>query len=143
MLRLRRVAVLRAALASLILTEAACAHAPAAFAFEVVPPPKTVQRPHRAAWACAVAGAGLVGASFPLTSSANRRYRAYLDEGDPAAIPARWDASVRADRTATASLLAGEALLVGAAWLGFVHRPHESHVALEVSPARCALSCRF
>lgn len=134
---------LRAAIASLLIIEAACAHAPAASAFEVLPRPQAEHRSHRAAWAFAVVGAGLVGASFPLAATANERYREYLDETSPDAIPGRWDASVRADRVASGSLLAGEALLAAGTWLRFVHRPGARRVALDLGPARCALSCRF
>lgn len=134
---------LRAAIASLLILEAASAHAPAAFAFEVVPRMQAVHRSHRVAWACALTGAGLVGASFPLAASANNRYRAYLSETSPDAIPGRWGASVRADHLASGSLLAGEALLAAGIWLRFIHRSGEPRVALDLGPARCALSCRF
>jgi hypothetical protein len=134
---------LRAAIASLLILEAACAHAPAASAFEVVPRLPAVHRSHRAAWVCALAGAGLVGASFPLATSANSRYRDYLAETTPDAIPGRWAASVRADRLASGSLLAGEALIAAGTWLRFIHRPGGPGVALDLGPARCALSCRF
>ena len=143
MLHPRRAALLRASVAGLLIAQAACAHAPAAFAFEVVPRPAEVHRPHRAAWACAIAGAGLLAASFPLTHAADERYHEYMVETDPSRLDGRWDASVRADRIATGSVLAGEVLLATATWLGFVHRPHEQRLALEVGPARCALSCRF
>jgi hypothetical protein len=135
--------LLRAAVASLWIAEAACAFAPAASAFEVVPRVQPVQRPHRAAWACLIAGAGLVGASFPLGTAADRRYHDYLVESDPAAIPGRWNASLRADRVASGSLLAGEALLATGTWLRFIRRERGPGVALELGPARCALSCRF
>ena len=143
MLHLRPAALFRASVASLLIAQAAGACAPAAFAFEVVPRATPVHRSHLAAWGCALAGAGLVGASFPLTTTADRRYHAYLGETDPAAITGRWNACVRADRVATGSLLVGETLLAAGTWLGFVHRPHESRVALELDPTRCALSCRF
>ena len=143
MLHPRPAALLRASVASLLIAEAVCALAPAAFAFEVMPEPRVVHRSQCAAWACALAGAGLVGASFPLTTAANRRYDEYLRETAPDAIAGRWNSSRRADRIASGSLLAGEALLATGTWLGFVHRPHERTVALELGPARCALSCRF
>jgi hypothetical protein len=139
----RPAGLLRAAIASLVILGAACAHAPAASAFEVLPRPQAVHRSQRAAWACALAGAGLVGASFPLATTADRRYRDYLAETTPDAIPGRWDASVRADRFASGSLLAGEVLLATGTWLRFIHRPGERRVALDLGPARCALSCRF
>ena len=141
--RPRRAALLRAVLASLVVTGAACAQARAALAFEVMPRPAQPHRPHVAAYACLAAGAGLIGASFPLTATADRRYAEYLSETDPGAIEGRWSASVRADHVATGSLLAGEALLVTGVWLRFIHRPHDSRVSLRVGPARCALACAF
>jgi hypothetical protein len=134
---------LHAALVTVILALAACAHARAAFAFEAIPRQSPVRRPHRAAYACALAGAGLVAASFSLADRADRRYGLYLEETDPAAIPGRWSATVRADRVASGSLMAGEALLAVATYLRFIRQPASPRVALEVGPARCAVSCRF
>lgn len=125
-----------------VLAGAVCAARPAP-AFEIVPRATEAHRSHRAAWACAVAGASLIGLSFPLAEAADRRYGEYLRETRPDAIPGRWDATVRADRMASASLLGGEALLVGAAWLGFVHPGPPARVSLRVEPARCAVCCRF
>jgi len=143
MQHVRPAGLLRAAIASLLILEAACAHAPAASAFEVVPRAREVHRSHRAAWVCAIAGAGLVAASFPLAATANDRYGEYLSETAPDAIPGRWNAAVHADRVASGSLLAGEALLVAGTWLRFIHRPDPPRVALDLGPTRCALSCRF
>ena len=143
MQHVRPAGLLRAAIAGLLIIEAACAHAPAASAFEVVPRTHEVHRSHRAAWACVIAGAGLVAASFPLAATANDRYGEYLAETVPDAIPGRWNATIRADRVASGSLLAGEALLVAGTWLRSIHRPDERRVALDLGPTRCALSCRF
>ncbi len=126
-----------------LLLAAVCAPAQAAFAFEVVPRPAPVHRPHKAAWLCAAAGAGLVAASFSLSDRADRRYDAYLHEADPARIDARWRETVNADRLASGSLLGGEALLVGAVWLGFLRPSPASRVALVATGDRCAVSLRF
>ena len=139
----RLAALLRAAVASLVILGAACAHARAAFAFEVIPRATPPHRSYFAAYACALAGAGLLGSSFPLGSAADRRYSEYLRETDIAAIGSRWDASVRADRVASGSLIAGEALVVTGVWLRFIRRPHEPRVALVVTPERCAFACSF
>jgi heme A synthase len=139
----RTAAWLHAALVGVLVTGAVCAPARAAFAFEVVPRLVEPRRPHAAAYACALAGAGLIGASFPLADDADRRYRTYEREADPTRIAGRWDATVRADRLASGALLTGEALLATAVWLRFLQRPGEHHVALEVAPARCAVSCSF
>ncbi len=122
---------------------ASCASAQAASPFELVPRSEPPARSHWAAYTCAAAGAGLLVASFPLRDTADRRYAEYLTETDPTRIGARWDASVRADRVANGSLLAGEALLATAVWLRFVHRPHAAPVALTVGPSSCVLSLRF
>lgn len=113
------------------------------FAFEVIPRASAPHRPHRAALACATMGAGLVAASFPLAKTADRRYQEYLGEVNIARIEHRWQASVRADRTASASLLAGEALVATAAYLRFIRRPATERVALVVAPSRCAVCLRF
>lgn len=122
---------------------AACAWAQAADSFQVVPRAVRDHTPHRAAWACAIAGVGLIAASFPLSDLADRRYEAYLSETDPAAVEDRYQATLRADRLASASLLTGEALLVGAVWLRFVRRSNPPRASLVVLPDRCALRLRF
>ena len=132
-----------AVLVGAVFAGAACADARAAFAFEAVPREPPVHHPHRAAYACALVGAGLIAASFPLADAADRRYGEYLRETNPDAIPSRWDRTVQADRIASGSLLAGEALLVTAVWLRFIHHPADARMALELGPARCAVSCSF
>lgn len=122
---------------------AACAVARAAEPFPVVPRPEGPRPSHRAAWACAIAGAGLVAASFPLSDRADRRYAEYLAETDPSAVEDRYNATRRADHLASASLLAGEALVVTAVWLAFVRKPSPPRAALVVGPDRCAVSVRF
>ncbi|HTR97895.1 MAG TPA: hypothetical protein VMH61_08340 [Candidatus Acidoferrales bacterium] len=143
MLRSRPAALLRAAALSAMLLQAALAPARAASPFEVVPRPVAARGPRRAAACCAVGGVGLVVASFPLKQLADRRYDAYLSEADPARIESRWDATLRADRMANGSLLAGEGLLALAVYLQFVRPSHDAPVALVVEPSRCALALRF
>ncbi len=127
---------------------AACAHAQAASAFEVIPRRAKVRHSYRAVWLTAFAGAGLVAGSFPLAHESDRRYERYLGETDVAAIDARFAATTRMDRLASAALLTGEGLLATAVWLRFVHRNAEPHrtpsrLTLEVEPSRCAVSLRF
>jgi len=143
MLRRITAAMLFALAVSGTFQEAAGADARAASPFELVPRTVPARHPRRAAFACAALGCGLVAASFPLADAADRRYEEYLVEGDPSRIESRWQASVRADRIASGALLSGEALLAGALWLAFLHRPHDAHVTLLVTPERCALACRF
>lgn len=143
MLRRWAAALLLASAATGAPNGAVCAFAQAADSFEVVPRPVPDRTPHRAAWVCAVAGAGLVAASFPLADLAERRYADYLAETDVAAIEDRFQATVRADRMAGASLVAGEALLVTALWLRFVRRPGRPPASLVVLPDRCAIRLRF
>lgn len=136
-------ALLNAVLVGSLLTGAACADARAAFAFERIPLREPDRHPHKAAYACALAGAGLIGMSFPLATTADRRYGDYLNETRIDLIPGRWDRTVRADHVASGALLAGESLLVTAAWLRFVRHPGESRVAFDARPDRCAVSFSF
>lgn len=122
---------------------AVCAHAQAAVPFEVLPRQVSPRRPHRAAWVCAVAGVGLIGASFPLAQSADRRYAQYLSATMPADIRDRWDATVRMDHLASGALLGGEVLFATAVYLRFVRRPNETRLSVAATPSRCALSYRF
>ena len=124
-------------------SSAAGAPAQAVDSFEVVPRKASVRPTHRTAWAFALAGAGLVAASFPLADLADRRYASYLEASDPGVLEDRYDASVRADRLSSASLIAGETLIAGAVWLRFVHRPHPPRASLLVLPDRCAVRLRF
>lgn len=122
---------------------AARAFAQAADSFEVVPRPVAAPGPHRAAWLCAIAGVGLVAASFPLSDLADRRYDEYLAESDPAKVEDRYQATRRADRFASASLLAGESLVLTAVWLRFVRRSPPPRASVVVLPDRCAVRLRF
>ena len=122
---------------------AVCAHAQAAVPFEVLPRPVAPRQSHRAAWVCAAAGVGLIGASFPLSQAADRRYAEYLSATTLADIRDRWDATVRTDHLASGALLGGEALLATAVYLRFIRRPHEARLSVDATPSRCALSYRF
>ncbi len=133
---------IRGALAAL-LVGAACAHAPAALAFETLERLREPPRPHRAAYAFMIAGAGLVAASFPLTDAADRRYGEYLRETDIGRIESRWNRTVWADRIASGSLLTGESLLVLGTYLRFIRHAKADRVALAVGPGRCAVSLSF
>lgn len=128
---------------SLLPMLAACAHAQAAFAFEQVPRPVEEHESHRAAYLCALAGAGLIGASFPMADEADRRYLRYLTETDLARIDDRFHATVRMDRLASASLLTGEGLLATAVYLRFLRHPAGARLTLVVEPSACAVSWRF
>ena len=122
----------------------ACAHAQEETPFEVVPRRPTGQASHRTAYLIALAGAGLVVASFPLEHAADQRYAEYLQETDVTKLDEEFAATERMDRLASGSLLVGEALLATAVWLRFVHHPSVQHrVTLAVRPDRCALSLRF
>lgn len=151
-MRRRVTALLVAGLASLAPDLAAGATAPAASSlpaeagspFEIVRREEPPARSHRLFWTLGVGGAALVAASFPMARAADRRYDDYLSETDPSQLDARFEATRRMDRLASASLWTGEAMLVTAVWLRFVrtHRPAD-RVSLTVEPARCAVSLRF
>lgn len=139
-----RPALVTAVLAAATLSWAAGARAEATSPFEVMPRHGAPGTSYRAAWVVAITGAALVAGSFPLAHEADRRYAAYLVETDVARIDARFDATTRMDRLASASLLTGEGLLATAVWLRFVHRPREhERVTFVVEPARCAVALRF
>jgi hypothetical protein len=131
----RKLAVVRGAL----LAVAVCASARTAFGFETLERLRPLPQPHRAAYACALLGAGLVAASFPLTDAADRRYVEYEHETNPSAIEGRWNATVHADHLASGALLGGESMLVAAVYLRFLRSPPNAPVALRIRPASCAL----
>ena len=133
-----------AGLASLAPDLAAGAPAPAASSFEIIPRPHAAQPAHRGAWLVGAAGITLIAASFPMAREADRRYDAYVGESDPSRLDARFAATTRMDRIASASLWTGEALLVTAVWLRFVREPKpNARVSLAVEPARCAVLLHF
>lgn len=143
-MRRRVTALFIAGLASLAPDLAAGAPAPAASSFEVMPRTRAAKPAHRGAWLVGAAGASLIAASFPMAREADRRYAAYVGERDPALLDARFGATTRMDRVASASLWTGEALLVTAVWLRFVREPKpDARVSLAVEPARCAVSLHF
>ena len=122
----------------------ACARAQTDTPFEVVPRKAANKTSHRLAYGLALAGAGLVIASFPLEHAADQRYAAYLGETDVSKLDDRFAATERMDRIASGSLLVGEALLATAVWIRFVHHPSAEHrVTLAMRADRCALSLRF
>jgi hypothetical protein len=136
-------ALVHAGLLAGTLTMAARASAQAASSFERVPLPTPAPAPHRAAWLLGGAGVALVGASFLWANTADDRYAAYLSETDAARIDGRWNATVRADRLASGSLIVGEAALAAAVYLRFIRRPDARHVTFLVEPDRCAVTWRF
>ena len=122
---------------------AARAQAQAASSFEQIPLPAPVHEPHRGAYALGAAGLVLIGSSFAWAHVADDRYDRYLAETDPGRIPARWNATVRADRLASGSLLTGETLLAAAVYLRFIRRPGTRALSINVGPDRCALAWHF
>ncbi len=110
--------------------------------FPVVSVPAPERRSGTLALGCAVGGLALIGASFAWRELGDRRYDEYLAETEPERIEDRWRATRRADQLANGSLIAGEALLAGAAWLYFVHRPHDA-VAVRLRPDAAALVVRW
>jgi hypothetical protein len=143
MLRRWTAALMLASAVAGVPLEAACAHAQAADSFESLPRQESGRSPHYGAWACGIAGVGLVLASFPLAEAADRRYQEYLTETDPARIEERYQATQHADYLASGALLTGEALVVSAIYLRFVRRPSPPRASVAVLPGRCAVSVRF
>src|SRR6185436_7692831 len=133
-------------------TWAAGADAPAASPFEVVPNRPDEGHAHKLALGIAITGVVLVAVSFPLAAEGDHRYEAYLAETDVSQIENRFQATLKMDNYAKASLLVGELLLATAVWMRFVQHSSESHAAspdtherltLDVRPDRCALALRF
>lgn len=135
--------LLAAALTTTGLETAACAPARAAEPFAQVPMPAPERRSHLLAYVSLVAGAGLIGASFPLADRAQASYEEYLNATDPEPISDLYDRTVRYDRLASGSLLAGEALIVTGIYLRFLRPPPPQRVSLVLGAGTCALSMRF
>lgn len=121
--------------------QASPAPADTASPFEVVARASTPRPSSKWAWITAIAGAALVGVSFPLADAADRRYDEYLAETDVTRIDERFRATQHMDRLASGALLAGEGLLGTAVWLRFVRG--ERRVALGVGADRCMLAVSF
>lgn len=136
-------AFLAAALLASTLSPAARAHAQAAEPFPEVPLPHAAARSHAGAYAAFLAGAGLIGASFVIGDRANDAYAEYLAATDPDRIEDRFERTRRLDGWATATLLAGEALVGAGIYLRFLRPSAEPGLALIVGPERCAFSLRF
>jgi hypothetical protein len=116
--------------------------ASAADPFETIPLPRPAPRSHRAAYACFLAGTGMITGSFALADRADRAYDHYLAASDPAEIGRRFDETTRYDRWSSATLLGGEALVAAGLYLRFLRRPSPP-VALWIAPGACAVSLRF
>ena len=110
--------------------------------FETVPLPQAVSRPHHAATACFLAGAGLIAGSFSLARHADRAYERYLTAQTPGDITRWYDESTRYDRWSSAALFGGEAAVATGLYLRFLRRPPPP-IALIVAPGACAVSFRF
>jgi len=136
-------ALLLAGLTILAPVPAVCAPAQTAVVFPPVETPAAERRSHTLAYITAASGLALIAGSFPLAEAADRRYDEYLTESDPRAIDARYDAVVRADRLASASLIAGEVLLATGVWLRWVRRAPEARLTWTAGPTRCAVHWRF
>jgi hypothetical protein len=122
---------------------AACASAQAAAPFEPLPVVAPEPASHGRAYATLLAGAGLVGLSFPLTDRANHAYSDYLAATDPAEVVRLYDRAVRFDRLSAAALLTGEAFFVAGVYLRFLSRPSVSRISVVLDMRRCAVSVRF
>ncbi len=116
--------------------------APSAPPFEVVPLPTPAVRPHRAAYACLVVGAGLIGGSFALAHRADRAYDRYLVAQVPGDIERWYDETTRYDRWSSGALLGGEALVAMGLYLRFLRRPPPP-TAFLIGPGACAVTYRF
>ena len=110
--------------------------------FETLPLPRPVQRPHPGAYACFLAGAGLIAGSFAIARRADDAYGRYLAAHEARDIAHWFDRTRSDDRLASGALLGGEALLATGVYLRFLRRP-ASPVALLIGANACAVSYRF
>lgn len=111
--------------------------------FPLVPLGGPERQPHGGAYVSLIAGAGLVGASFAISRSADDAYRDYLAATEPARITRLYDQAVRDDRLASAALLGGEALIAFGVYLRFIHRSGPHNLELTAAADRCAVSLSF
>lgn len=134
---------LAALLAAIVVSGAgASAAEPPRVPFEVVPLPPPAARPHRAAYLCLVAGAGLIAESYALSHRADKAYDRYLVARVPSDIERWFDETERYDRWSNASLLGGEALVATGLYLRFLRRQPPA-AAFLIGPGACAVSYRF
>ena len=110
--------------------------------FETVPLPTPVARPHKAAYACMAAGAGMIASSFWLADRADTAYDRYLTSRVPTDIRRWFDEATRYDQWSSGVLLGGEALVATGLYLRFLRRPTPP-VAVLLGPGACAVSYRF
>jgi hypothetical protein len=116
---------------------------PAAAPFPVVGEARPPERSHTFAYLSMAVGAALIGASFEIAHRADETYDDYRVATDERAIEDLYDRTIAYDRWARATLLGGEGLVALGLYLRFVRRPAPQRLAVELSPARCALSVRF
>ncbi len=90
--------------------------------------------PHARAHVMIAAGVALTATSFVFSTAADRAYRRYQDDGDPARIQGDYDTARKDDRISAALLLGGTgALALGVYWR-FIHHSRDA------SPARIGIA---
>lgn len=114
-----------------------------------------VQSPsHTTAWALLVSGVTLDVGSFFLAEKADESYQEYQQGIDPEGLGRAYDRSVRYDRLASATLIAGQVAIASGLYLLLVKRARSSDVgarvvapqsrlALVSDPRGVALTLRF
>jgi hypothetical protein len=131
--------MLKRFLAALLAAFVAWGSEAAASDFEALPRPPAPS--HYAAYACFLAGAGLIGVSFPLARRADHAYDRYLVANTESEVVRLFDESAHYDRLASASLLSGEVLIAAGLYLRFIRHP--ARVELSLGSRRCGVSYRF
>jgi len=114
-----------------------------------------VQAPsHTTAWTLLVSGVVLDVGSFFLAEKADESYQEYQQGIDPQGLSRAYDRSVRYDRLASATLIAGQVAIASGLYLLLVKRARssdvgarvaapESRLALVSDPRGVALTLRF
>ncbi len=136
-------AMLAVLLIAHLVTPAASALAQAAEPFPEVMLPRNTERTHRWAYVTMLAGAGLAAGSFAFKDRGDAAYDRYLAETEPAAITEHYDRAHRYDQLSTTALIGGEVVFAAGVWMRFLRRGTSDRLAVDVGPARCALSLRF
>lgn len=112
----RRPFVAVALAALLVVASVAAAHAQEA---------KPTGSSHTRAYVAMGTGLALTGLSFVFAEQADRNYDDYLTETDPDAIEDAYQATLRSDRIAAGTLIAGQAALVLGIYWRFLHHPDD------------------
>jgi hypothetical protein len=90
--------------------------------------------PHTTAWSLLASGVVLDVGSFFLAERADESYQEYQHGIDPIAVDRAYDSSVRYDRWASATLIAGQVAIASGLYLLLVKKARSSDVGDRAAP---------